>query len=233
MERSRSARASGRGQGARPALLLGAALLLLAAACGPRRPPPLVPASVAFVSRARWGARPAVGPMRTHVPRRITIHHTATAQAPARAAGEKLRALQQFSQRNDSLANGRAKPAWPDVPYHFYVAADGVVAEGREWRYVGDSNTPYDPSGHLLVVVEGNFETETLSDAQRRSLEALVPTLALRFGITPERLGAHRDFAETRCPGANLMAELPRLRALIAERTAPSTTRSTTPPRIP
>ena len=208
--------------------LVVAALLLLAAAGGPRRPP-LVPASVAFVSRAEWGARPAVPPMRTHVPRRITIHHTATVQAPARAAGEKLRALQRFSQRADSLASGRAKPAWPDVPYHFYVAADGVVAEGREWRYVGDSNTPYDPSGHLLVVVEGNFETDTLSDAQGRSLAALVPALALRFGVTAERLGAHRDFADTRCPGANLVAELPRLRRLIAGSAAPGAAPPGTP----
>jgi len=78
-------------------------------------------------------------------------------------------------------------------------------------------------------VVGGHFETETLSDAQRRSLGALVPALALRFGIAAERLGAHRDFAETRCPGANLMAELPRLRRRIAGRAAPGTA----PPTIP
>ena len=106
---------------------------------------------------------------------------------------------------------------------------DAVVAEGRQWRYVGDTNTPYDPSGHLLVVVEGNVEADTLSDAQRRSLGSLVPALALRFGVAAGRLGAHRDFAETRCPGANLVAELPRLRRLIAGRAAPGTA----PPRIP
>jgi hypothetical protein len=29
-------------------------------------------------------------------------------------------------------------------------------------------------------------------------------------------LGAHRDYANTLCPGRNLYAEVPRLRALIA-----------------
>jgi hypothetical protein len=167
------------------------------------------------VPRAEWGAKPPVLPMREHVPVRLTIHHTATMQDPARDVGAKLRALQAFSQRDDSLAGGRKKPAWPDVPYHLYVAVDGSVAEGRDWRYAGDSNTPYDPTGHLLVVVEGNFQRDSLSTAQRRTLDLLIPALARRFGIPAERLASHRDYARTECPGEHLYAELPRLRALI------------------
>lgn len=203
---------------ARRRALLAALLPLAlagAAGCHARRAP-LVPASVAYLPRAAWGARPPVLPMREHAPDRLTIHHTGVAQAPARSGADKLRALQQFSQREDRLADGRAKRAWADVPYHLYVTTDGTVVEGREWRYVGDSNTPYDPTGHLLVVVEGDFERETLTDAQRRTLDALVPALARRFGIPADRLGAHRDFAATACPGHHLYAELPRLRALIA-----------------
>ncbi len=201
---------------ARAAPLLAVAV----AGCQPasRPAPPVIPASLHYLARAEWGARPPVLPMREHEVRRITIHHTATAQAPRRAAADKLRALQQFSQRDDSLAGGARKPAWPDVPYHFYVAADGTVAEGREWRYVGDSNTPYDPTGHLLIVVEGSFDGDTLLTAQRRALETLVPALARRFHVPASALAAHKDFASTRCPGANLYAELPHLRALIRNR---------------
>jgi len=199
-------------------VLLSALLPLTLAACHARRAPTtsVVPASLAYLPRAAWGARPPVLPMREHVPDRLTIHHTGVAQAPARTPGDKLRALQQFSQREDRLADGRTKRAWADVPYHLYVTTDGTVVEGREWRWVGDSNTPYDPTGHLLVVVEGNFETETLTDAQRRTLDVLVPALARRFGIPAARLGAHRDFATTACPGHNLYAALPHFRALIA-----------------
>jgi len=155
--------------------------------------------------------------MTHHVPNRLTIHHTATVQNPARTIEAKMSGLQAFSQRDDSLASGKRKPAWADVPYHYYVAVDGAVAEGREWRYVGDTNTDYNPAGHLLVVLEGNFETDTLTLAQRRTLDAVIPALAHHFRIAGSMLGAHRDFADTLCPGRNLYADIPRLRALIAD----------------
>ena len=202
----------------RPALALAAGLSAALAACTAARRPGaerIVPDGVRYVSRAGWGARAPVLPMRPHTPTRITIHHTGVAQAPNRSAVDKVVALQTFSQRDDSLASGRRKPAWADIPYHLYVAVDGTVLEARDWRYVGDSNTPYDPAGHLLVVVEGNFERDTLSTAQRRSLDALVPALARRFQVPGDRLASHRDFASTSCPGTHVYAELPRWRALI------------------
>lgn len=186
-------------------------------ACGGTRPLPdaLIPADVEFVSRAEWDARPPVLPMQAHTLTRLTIHHTGTNQNFNRTVIDKLRGLQLFSQRDDSLASGRLKPAWADVPYHFYVGVDGVVGEGRDWRYAGDTNTEYDPAGHLLVVVEGNFQKDTLTTAQRRTLDLIVPALARRFGISADRFGSHRDYARTECPGANLYAELPRYRELI------------------
>ena len=75
-------------------------------------------------------------------------------------------------------------------------------------------------AGHLLVVVEGNFEKDTLTTAQRRTLDIVVPALAKRFGIPPERLASHKDFAETSCPGKNIYSELPRLRDLIRRQTS-------------
>lgn len=191
---------------------------MLMAGCAGRQRTPELPREIRVVTRADWGARPPVLPMRAHTPVRLTIHHTATAQNPDRTIAEKLRGLQLFSQRDDSLANGRRKPAWPDVPYHYYVAVDGQVGEGRDWRYAGDTNTDYDPTGHLLVVVEGSFGVDSLSAAQRRTLDVLVPALARSLRITPERLASHRDYADTECPGERLYALLPRFRSLIAGR---------------
>ena len=185
------------------------------AACASRGAPAAAVPDVAIVNRAEWGARDPVLPMREHRIERITIHHTATRQNVERSLADKLRGLQAFSQRDDSLGDGRKKPAWADIPYHYYIAVDGTVGEARSWRYVGDSNTPYDPTGHLLIVVEGNFEDEQLTAGQMRALESLVTTFARRFNVPGERLGAHKDYASTRCPGRNLYAELPRLRALI------------------
>ncbi len=185
-------------------------LALALAACGRAAVP--VPQGVRYVPREAWGAQPSAGEMRTHTLRRITIHHTATPQNHDRPVEDKLRALQRFSQSTGTLGNGRPKLPWPDVPYHLYVAADGSVAQGRPLRFVGDSNTPYDPTGHLLVVVEGNFEDEPLTPAQRRTLYTMVPALARRYGIPGDSIAGHKDFAETLCPGRALYAELPLLR---------------------
>lgn len=197
-------------------LLTVAASAALLGGCHVAPPDPLVPSELRFLPRAAWGAKEPVLPMRRHTPVRLTIHHTATVRNPSRSVAEKLQGLQRFSQRDDSLSSGQKKPAWPDVPYHLYVGVDGVVGEGRDWHYVGDSNTPYDPTGHLLVVVEGSFERDTLTTAQRHALEVLIPALARRFAIAPESLGAHRDYAQTSCPGKNLYDLLPELRARIA-----------------
>jgi hypothetical protein len=153
--------------------------------------------------------------MKEHVPSRLTIHHTGTQMRFDRSLEAKMKALQEFSQRDDSLASGKKKPAWADVPYHYYISVDGRVAEGREWKYVGDSNTPYDPTGHLLVVIEGSFNKDTLTTAQSRTLDILVPALATHFHIPSKALASHKDYAETDCPGNNVYSQLPRWRAMI------------------
>ncbi|HEX7240128.1 MAG TPA: peptidoglycan recognition family protein [Longimicrobiaceae bacterium] len=197
----------------RPALLLP----LLALACAPR--PVAVAAAPAapapeVVSREAWGAAAPVAPMRAHAVDRITVHHTGTPSQPGRTLEEKLRGLQKYSQSESALAGGRTKPVWPDVPYHFYVGVDGRIAEARRAEYVGDTNTAYDPTGHLLVVVEGNFETERPTPAQLESLRALVGWAARRWSVPGERIGKHDDFADTACPGDHLATHLPALRAL-------------------
>ena len=122
-----------------------------------------------IVSRSDWGAKKPVGEGKKHDIRFITIHHTATAQKPDVEIAVKLRNLQAFSQRDDKLDTGKFKPAWFDIPYHYYIAVDGKIAEGREIEYAGDTNTEYDPTGHALVVVEGSFNREQPTAKQVRS----------------------------------------------------------------
>ncbi|GAB3823826.1 hypothetical protein GCM10028895_31280 [Pontibacter rugosus] len=176
----------------------------------------LVPENVAYLPREEWGAKAPVLPMREHQLTRITIHHTGTNQNPGRSLTEKMRTLQNFSQKDSPLASGKMKKAWADIPYHLYIGVNGEVAQGRELKYVGDSNTPYDPAGHLLVVVEGNFETEETTPQQLESLRIVVPALAERFQIAADSIGGHKDFALTSCPGRGLYAELPHLRELVS-----------------
>ncbi len=180
-----------------------------------------MPEGIAFLSREDWGAKAPVLPMRAHRLTRLTLHHTATTQLPDRSLEDKLRALQKFSQEDSPLADGRMKPAWADIPYHLYVDVHGAVGEGRDIHYAGDSNTSYDPAGHLLVVVEGNFEEEELTPAQMKTLERLVPALTKRYSIPADSIAAHKDFAQTSCPGTRLYNEIPRLQQLVAKQRTP------------
>lgn len=170
-----------------------------------------------IISRKKWKAKDAVGKAKEHTIRFITIHHTATLQNEKLTIEKKMRNLQDFSQREDRLASGKLKPVWFDVPYHFYIAADGKIAEGREIRFVGDTNTEYDPTGHALVVLEGNFETEEPSAKQQESLQKLAAWLSSSRKVPASEIKAHNDYAATACPGQNLKKLFPALRQKIGE----------------
>ena len=167
-----------------------------------------------IISRSEWGAKRPVLKGTKHKIRFITIHHTATLQKPNVSIETKMRNLQAFSQRDDRLDTGKFKPAWFDIPYHYYIAADGQIAEGREIEYAGDTNTEYDPTGHALIVVEGSFNREVPTAAQIASLKQIVAWLARKYKVPPASIKGHGDYAKTGCPGENLIKLLPELRQM-------------------
>lgn len=167
------------------------------------------------ISRAEWKANKPVGEGKKHKIEFITIHHTATKQRTDLTIETKLKNLQAFSQRDDKLASGKLKPAWFDVPYHYYIAVDGKIAEGREIEYAGDTNTEYDPAGHALIVLEGSFGTDEPNAEQVKSLKAMVKWLASKYKVSGDKIKGHRDYAETGCPGANIEKLFPELRKLV------------------
>lgn len=177
-------------------------------AAGPERP--------RILSRSEWNAKEAVGKMQEHTLRHITVHHTASPQKEGVSVERKMQNLQNFSQSEGRLASGGKKPAWPDVPYHYYIAVDGHIAEGRDIKYVGDTNTDYDPAGHALVVLEGNFEKEQPSPKQLESLRLLVAWLSANYSIPVSKIKGHNDYASTACPGANLKKLLAAVRQQVA-----------------
>ncbi len=167
-----------------------------------------------IISRSDWKANAPVGEGKKHKIKFITIHHTGTKLRPDLTIETKLKNLQAFSQRDDKLSSGKFKPAWFDVPYHYYIAVDGKIAEGRQIDYAGDTNTEYDPAGHALVVVEGSFDTDEPNAAQVGSLKAIVKWLAKKYKVKGDRVKGHRDYAKTDCPGSNIEKLFPELRKL-------------------
>ncbi|WP_051935809.1 peptidoglycan recognition family protein [Salegentibacter sp. Hel_I_6] len=167
---------------------------------------------LAIISREDWKALAPVMEMQAHKPQFITIHHSGMPQKPELSITQKLQALQNFSQNDSPMADGSIKKAWPDVPYHFYIASNGELAEGRDINFQGDSNTDYDLEGHVLIVLEGDFNKEKVVPEQWESLKKLVSHISSEYEVSPETISGHKDQAETTCPGTDLYRRLSQLK---------------------
>ena len=149
------------------------------------------------LSRDSWGAKPGItSRMKQHSIQEIVIHHTGVKQQKKYSLKQKLRGLQSYSQ---------GKKDWGDVPYHFYIDMHGAIGEGRELRYAGDTNTPYNPANRIHIVLEGHFDGEVPSAGQVSSMAALVDNLQSRFSIPSNKISGHMDHASTDCPGEHLL----------------------------
>ncbi|MBA3891184.1 MAG: N-acetylmuramoyl-L-alanine amidase [Gemmatimonadaceae bacterium] len=134
---------------------------------------------------------------RVRVPHRIThvtLHHTGFPEPlrPEEDPVVRLRNLQSW---------GATDRNWWDVPYHFLIDLEGRVYEGRDWRYKGDTNTTYEPGGHFLISVIGNYEIQEPTAAQVETIADLMAWAIDRFDVPLDRIGGHYNYATTACPG--------------------------------
>lgn len=167
---------------------------------------------LAITKREDWKAQEPVMEMKPHQPQFITIHHSGMPQKPELSTEAKLQGLQNFSQNDSPMADGRIKKAWADVPYHFYIATNGEIAEGRNINFQGDSNTDYNLKGHVLIVVEGDFNKEKVLPKQWESLQKLVSHISSEYDISRNSISGHKDQAETSCPGTDLYQSLSQIK---------------------
>ena len=171
--------------------------------------------SSAMLCRDAWGARPARPGGTPQVPNRMTIHHSAVVLGSNSNAPGRIRADQRYHQ--DSKG-------WIDIAYHVGVDRNGNIYELRDPGLVGDTATTYDPTGHFLVLCEGDYDQETVTEDMLNGVARACAWAAQRYSISVDRLAGHRDFAATSCPGANLYAHIAsgdikgRIQSLVASR---------------
>ena len=158
------------------------------------------PASAALLCRDSWGARPALPGGRPHTITRMTIHHTAVALGDNSIITSRLRQHQRYHQ----IDRG-----WVDIAYHVGVDRDGNIFELRRTAIAGDTATNYDTTGHFLVVCEGDFNVEPISEAQLNGAALAFAWATQEFGITSATLASHQQVAAaTSCPGTNLQSHV-------------------------
>ncbi len=154
--------------------------------------------------------------MRLRIPHRIsyvTLHHTGDARPllPTDDPAAKLRALQTWGARDRN---------WWDVPYHFLLDLDGRAFEGRDWHFMGETNTAYDPGGHFLISVIGNYDLQEPTAAQLNAIADLMAWAVREFDVPLGRIGGHYNYADSGCPGKALRRYLEdgTFRRMVADR---------------
>ncbi len=155
----------------------------------PRVPKPRI------ISKMEWGGAESSGTMRSHMPTFLTLHHVATAKplVPEDDPAAKLLAIQKWGNRDKG---------WADLPYHFLIDLEGDIFEGRDVMKVGDTNTKYDPAGHFLVSMIGNYELQAPNEKQLAAIADLMAWGSDRFNIDPATIAGHKDCVKgTQCPG--------------------------------
>ena len=89
---------------------------------------------------------------------------------------------------------------WAGIAYHLYVRKDGKVYAGRPMDKQGGHCLNYNGVS-IGICFEGNFETETMSEAQLAGgVEAVRYAMEYYPGMT---IVGHRELVATDCPGKN------------------------------
>lgn len=153
--------------------------------------------TVTIIPRSEWKAQEA-RPYKQHRPIKITVHHEGgKILTKGDDARQRLKNVQTWCMGPDRK--------WTDIPYHLLIAPDGSVYEGRNPMTVGETNTEYDPTGHLLICFLGNYSQQKLDDKLLKVLIRLLADQCLKYKIPPDDISTHRDHSkQTACPGEDI-----------------------------
>ena len=125
----------------------------------------------------------------------IAIHHTAT--LPSIGPGR-------IAELHVSADPGRGKEAWPGIGYHYFVHADGAVAQTNRLDTVSFHLFQHDTYS-VGIAFAGSFMNGAVpTSAQIRSGAHLIAWLSQELEIPLARVWGHRDFPDniTVCPGS-------------------------------
>lgn len=152
-------------------------------------------------SRTSWSAR---SPRNNIEPMgrvdKITVHHSGGdniwSSSTADTADE-IRKIQRYHQ-NDK--------GWADIGYHYVVDRSGAIWQGRKLRYQGAHARGSANEGNVGIVLLGNYMHQSLTQAQKGSLETLIETLCEHFSVPANRIYTHGEILDgkTECPGPEI-----------------------------
>jgi N-acetylmuramoyl-L-alanine amidase len=155
-----------------------------------------------------WWTR--TGPIRSKVNpmkgiSRITVHHEG--HTPVWFTDERSTKARLVQVRNIHTRDRH----WGDIGYHYVIDRAGRVIEGRPLAYQGAHVKNQNPH-NIGVMLLGNFEKQSPSQAQLTSLQSSLRYLMARYRVPVRRVYTHRELGPTVCPGRNLQPRVAGLR---------------------
>jgi hypothetical protein len=214
----------------------GVRAFLVRSSGGPLIRQPQFTKTPGVITRGQWGANEAIRrapPRYADAVHFAIVHHTAGSNAySASQSAAIVRAIEVYHVKG----NG-----WNDIGYNFLVDKYGQIFEGRYGgmtRPVIGAHAQGFNVGSVGVAVIGDYQAATLTPAARAALVSLlawrldlahvdplsrvvrVSTGNPRYpggkAVTLNAISGHRDTYPTSCPGSNLYAQLPAVRAAVA-----------------
>ena len=154
--------------------------------------------TVEVIPQVAWGESPSSENCRHHKIEKISIHHSATLTNKNASVPKHLQSYQRFHQ----------KQGWFDIAYHFVIDLEGNVYQGRSIDCAGDTFTSYTPDGHLLIMLDGNFEQQKPTEQAWETLVKMVSWGLHEYNIDSTNISLHKDLAATACPGKHLAEQI-------------------------
>lgn len=124
----------------------------------------------------------------------IVIHHTVT--NPNTPPDEAIEAI-----RRDHMSRVDNGVQWQDIGYHVLVDVEGNEHAGRSLDLPGAGCFGHNASG-VQIAVLNSLDKNTVPLSQFFGLVRTVNKYKGLFSIPNYRIGLHRDFYATECPGA-------------------------------
>lgn len=180
----------------------------VAVTIAPAKPVTLA-APVWYVPRSAWAVQKILVDRTTPMgvkPFRITVHHSADIRLPdgTRETGDAV-ALLRFIEDTHVKGIGKNEP-FACIGYHYIIAADGKVYEGRPLQFQGAHSTGDNNIGNIGICLLGDFDKQQVPGLQKQRLLEVLDRLCTSYAITPSRTTVlcHKDFKATACPGRYL-----------------------------
>ena len=86
------------------------------------------------------------------------------------------------------------------IGYHIYIRKDGSIYKGRPEEMIG-AHASGANGDSIGVCFEGNFNVETMSEAQKNAGKEVVAYLKTKWGIS--KVQGHNEVNNTSCPGSS------------------------------